>query len=251
MNCIQPTRAGRADRQVAAVVGLDAVDRGEDLPAHAVLDAGGLVERKQEGRDLEAVEQDVRDRARRRRRARVRAAVSSTAGALTPPVSCACCRASSLCGALASAWRWSARRRRLRRLLNLRFETRRFRRPPRSPAARRSRCRAPRSCGSVGLGVWLAGAAGAVACSRRRGVGGRLRRGSGRAARGLRLAAAGSPAGQASGSPAGVPGARRAPCRRPRCTAAARSPPRGPVAGSSAPAAATPANSAAMQRGWR
>ena len=60
--------AGRADVEIAPVVGLDAVDRGEDLPAHAVLDARGLVERKQEGRDLEAVEQDVRDRARRRRR---------------------------------------------------------------------------------------------------------------------------------------------------------------------------------------
>ena len=49
------------DVEVAAVVGLDLVDRREDLPAHAVLDAGGLVDREQEGRDPELVDEEVRD----------------------------------------------------------------------------------------------------------------------------------------------------------------------------------------------
>ncbi len=52
--------SGRGDVEVAAVVGLDLVDRGEDLPAHAVLDAGGLVDRQQEGRDPELVDEEVR-----------------------------------------------------------------------------------------------------------------------------------------------------------------------------------------------
>src|SRR4029078_3519133 len=43
--------AGGGDVEVAAVVGLDLVDRGEHLPAHAVLDTGGLVGRQQEGRE--------------------------------------------------------------------------------------------------------------------------------------------------------------------------------------------------------
>ena len=60
MNCIQPERAGGGDVEVAAVVGLDLVDRGEDLPAHAVLDAGGLVDREQERRDPELVDEEVR-----------------------------------------------------------------------------------------------------------------------------------------------------------------------------------------------
>ena len=46
--------------EVAAVVGLDLVDRREDLPAHAVLDAGGLVDREQERRDAELVDEEVR-----------------------------------------------------------------------------------------------------------------------------------------------------------------------------------------------
>ncbi len=58
-------RAGRGDVQVAAVVGLDLVDRREDLPADAVLDAGGLVDREQEGRDPELVDEEVRDADRR------------------------------------------------------------------------------------------------------------------------------------------------------------------------------------------
>ncbi len=65
-------RAGRAHVQVAAVVGLDLVDRGEDLPAHAVLDAGGLVDREQERRDPQRVDDDVRDAGDRRREERGR-----------------------------------------------------------------------------------------------------------------------------------------------------------------------------------
>ena len=60
-----PERAGGGDVEVAAVVGLDLVDRREDLPAHAVLDAGGLVEREQEGRDAELVDEEVRHADRR------------------------------------------------------------------------------------------------------------------------------------------------------------------------------------------
>ena len=66
MNCIQPERAGGGDVEVAAVVGLDLVDRGQDLPADAVLHAGGLVDREQERRDPELVDEEVRDADRRR-----------------------------------------------------------------------------------------------------------------------------------------------------------------------------------------
>ena len=55
-----PERARRAHVEVAAVVGLDLVDRGQDLPADAVLDAGGLVDREQERRDPELVDEEVR-----------------------------------------------------------------------------------------------------------------------------------------------------------------------------------------------
>ena len=65
MNCIQPERAGGGDVEVAAVVGLDLVDRRQDLPADAVLDAGGLVDREQERRDPELVDEEVRDADRR------------------------------------------------------------------------------------------------------------------------------------------------------------------------------------------
>ena len=54
--------AGGRDVEVAPVVGLDLVDRGQDLPAHAVLDAGGLVDRQQERRDAELVDEEVRAR---------------------------------------------------------------------------------------------------------------------------------------------------------------------------------------------
>jgi hypothetical protein len=54
-------RARGGDVQVAAVVRLDLVDRGQVLPAHAVLDAGGLVDRKKEERDAELADDEVRD----------------------------------------------------------------------------------------------------------------------------------------------------------------------------------------------
>ena len=60
-------RAGARDVQVAAVVGLDLVDRGQVLPADAVLDAGGLVDRQQEDRHAELADDEVRDRRRGRR----------------------------------------------------------------------------------------------------------------------------------------------------------------------------------------
>src|SRR5213078_4484079 len=58
--------AGGGDVEVAPVVGLDLVDRGEDLPADAVLDAGGLVDRQQERRDAELLDEEVRHADRRR-----------------------------------------------------------------------------------------------------------------------------------------------------------------------------------------
>ncbi len=53
-------RAGGRDVQVAAVVRLDLVDRGEDLPADAVLDSGGLVDREEEGGHPELADDEVR-----------------------------------------------------------------------------------------------------------------------------------------------------------------------------------------------
>ncbi|CAB4931944.1 unannotated protein [freshwater metagenome] len=55
-------RAGGRDVEVAPVVRLDLVDRREDLPADAVLDAGGLVDRQEERRDPEPRDEEVRDR---------------------------------------------------------------------------------------------------------------------------------------------------------------------------------------------
>ena len=52
---------GRGDVQVGAEGGLDAVDRGQHLPRHPVLGAAGLVDRQQEGRDLELVDDEVGD----------------------------------------------------------------------------------------------------------------------------------------------------------------------------------------------
>ena len=97
MNCIQPERARVGDVEVAAVVGLDLVDRGQDLPAHAVLHAGGLVDREQEGRDPELVDEEVRhaDRSRpggRERVGRVRGGGGAVGlvsfGASTSTLSC-------------------------------------------------------------------------------------------------------------------------------------------------------------------
>ena len=66
-------RAGGGDVEVAPVVGLDLVDRRQHLPAHAVLDAGGLVDGEEEGRDAELVDEEVRhaDRSGARGRERV------------------------------------------------------------------------------------------------------------------------------------------------------------------------------------
>ena len=61
MNCIQPRAPARRDVQVAPVVGLDLVDRRQDLPADAVLDPGGLVDRQQEDRHAELADHEVGD----------------------------------------------------------------------------------------------------------------------------------------------------------------------------------------------
>ena len=67
MNCIQPSAPGGGHVQVAAVVGLDLVDRRQDLPADAVLDPGRLIDRQQERRHPELANDEVRHPARRRR----------------------------------------------------------------------------------------------------------------------------------------------------------------------------------------
>jgi hypothetical protein len=67
-------RAGGGDVQVAAVVRLDLVDRGQDLPPDAVLDAGGLVDGEEEGRDAELLDEEVRDADRSGARHRERVA---------------------------------------------------------------------------------------------------------------------------------------------------------------------------------
>ena len=54
-------RAGAGDVEVGAEVGLDLVDRGEHLPGDPVLGPAGLVDRQQEGRDLERVDDEVGD----------------------------------------------------------------------------------------------------------------------------------------------------------------------------------------------
>ena len=67
--------AGARDRQVGAVVGLDFVDRREDLPGHAVLGRGGLVDRQQEQGD--AVEGERLGGSRRAASAAARAPASA------------------------------------------------------------------------------------------------------------------------------------------------------------------------------
>ena len=59
-------RPGAGDVEVGAEGGLDFVDRGEHLPGDPVLGAAGLVDRQQEGRDLEGVDDEVGDADRRR-----------------------------------------------------------------------------------------------------------------------------------------------------------------------------------------
>ena len=54
-------RAGAGDVGVGAEGGLDFVDRGEHLPGDPVFGAAGLVDRQQEGRDFEAVDDEVGD----------------------------------------------------------------------------------------------------------------------------------------------------------------------------------------------
>src|SRR6185503_13534929 len=54
-----PARARGGHGKVAAVVGLDLVDRRQDLPRDVVLDAGGLVDRQQERRDAELLDEEV------------------------------------------------------------------------------------------------------------------------------------------------------------------------------------------------
>src|SRR6185437_8265871 len=56
-----PDRAGRGDREVPVVVGLDLVDARQHLPGDLVLNACGLVDRDQERRDAERVDEEVRD----------------------------------------------------------------------------------------------------------------------------------------------------------------------------------------------
>ena len=66
--------AGAGDVEVGPEAGLDFVDRREDLPGDPVFGSAGLVDRQQEGRDLEGVDDEVGDadrgRAERRDRGR-------------------------------------------------------------------------------------------------------------------------------------------------------------------------------------
>ena len=119
-----PERAGGGHVQVAAVVGLDLVDRREDLPADAVLRAGGLVDRKQERRDAELADDEVGDADRRGtgEAERQRRVVAGRAHRRA----CGCRRASSACASRASASRA---------------------RPPRGTRRARSPCRScPSAC---------------------------------------------------------------------------------------------------------
>ena len=77
--------AGRGHRQVAPVVGLDLVDRRQHLPRHVVLDPGRLVDRQQERRDLEGVDEEVRaPRSAPARAARARRSGSTGCGTPLP-----------------------------------------------------------------------------------------------------------------------------------------------------------------------
>ena len=66
--------AGAGDVEVGAEGGLDFVDRGQHLPGDSVFGSAGLVDRQQEGRDLEGVDDEVgdADRGRAERRDRRR-----------------------------------------------------------------------------------------------------------------------------------------------------------------------------------
>ena len=65
-------RAGAGDVEVGAEAGLDFVDRREHLPGDPVFGAAGLVDRQQEGRDLEGVDDEVGDADRGRAEGRDR-----------------------------------------------------------------------------------------------------------------------------------------------------------------------------------
>ena len=96
--------AGAGDVEVGAEAGLDFVDRGQHLPGDPVFGSAGLVDRQQEGRDLEGVDDEVGDadrgrpegrdrrrrvggrRARRRQRTGSRRLMPSASGWSPPPV---------------------------------------------------------------------------------------------------------------------------------------------------------------------
>ena len=93
---LHPALGARArDAQVAAVVGLDLVDRREHLPGDSVGGAGRLVDRQQERRDLEAFDEEAAstpdsedcsaERQRRRERGRRDRAVCLARGPAEPP----------------------------------------------------------------------------------------------------------------------------------------------------------------------
>ena len=62
-----PQRTGGGDVQVAPVVGLDLVDRRQDLPPHPVLDPRRLIDRQQEHRHPELPNHEIRHTRRERR----------------------------------------------------------------------------------------------------------------------------------------------------------------------------------------
>ena len=72
MNCIHPNAPARGDVEVAPVVGLDLVDRGQHLPPHPILDPSRLIDRQQENRDPELANHEIRHpRPKRRTRQRI------------------------------------------------------------------------------------------------------------------------------------------------------------------------------------
>ena len=221
MNCIQPERAGGGDVEVAPVVGLDLVDRGEDLPAHAVLHAGGLVDRQQERRDAELVDEEVRHADRRgaggrerehrvveRRRSvrvddrcglRLVRLATTAAGRLRRACSLWLERRLSVCGCASTASR----------------PGRRGRRPPSSsspatgsPASGSAGAGAPRSaggsCSAPGVAVG-SGSGAAVAVSSGVGVGDGIAVGVGVGSGEALGVGSAVPSGVGEGEPAGVP----------------------------------------------
>ena len=67
-----PQRTSRRDIQVAPIVGLDLVDRGQHLPPHPILNPSRLIDRQQENRHPELPDHEIRDpRPKRRPRQRI------------------------------------------------------------------------------------------------------------------------------------------------------------------------------------